>query len=460
MYGRKFGYNWEWAWHRELVNNNAWINKLPILEFLQLMGPAARLGTMLARDTVKNKMEKGDGMSFAEFTYPLLQAWDWWHMYNTKGVQMQIGGADQMGNIIAGQDAVKHISAHHPDPDVRKGKDEPSAQPFGFTVPLLTTATGEKFGKSAGNAVWLDKELTSTFELYQFWMRQADADMPRYLRYFTFLPIEQIDKVVEEHNLAPHERKAQHVLARNFVELVHGEEEAKAAEVNHRLLFGKKTLASLLEATPAIPKPTGLNAIEPEKPKGPAPVTLSNVPQVKITLPRSVLAKSIGKIVYAAGLATSSSEGHRAVSNGSLYIGGTPGQKKAMDDSELKFTPVKNWIIADTSRYLVGDDILILRRGKHNIRIVKFVGDAEWQASGATYPGEDSAGAPARPTEDDATSKEKTKKKKSLWSEFAPPPAEPEEPSVVRKIGGLNKPGSRSISEMTGWPTPEKKKAE
>jgi tyrosyl-tRNA synthetase len=115
---------------------------------------------------VKNKMEKGDGISFAEFSYPLLQAWDWWYMYDTKGIQVQIGGSDQFGNIVAGIDAVKYIKEHHPDPVTRR-KVDGDGIPYGLTVPLLTTAAGEKFGKSTGNAIWLDKEMTSTFELYQ-----------------------------------------------------------------------------------------------------------------------------------------------------------------------------------------------------------------------------------------------------------------------------------------------------
>ena len=117
--------------------------------------------------SVKNKMKNGDGMSFSEFTYPLLQAWDWWHMYNTKDIQIQIGGSDQFGNIIAGVDAINYIRKSHYDPLIRQETDDPLRKPMGFTVPLLTTASGEKFGKSAGNAVWLDKDMTSTFELYQ-----------------------------------------------------------------------------------------------------------------------------------------------------------------------------------------------------------------------------------------------------------------------------------------------------
>ena len=117
--------------------------------------------------SVKNKMKTGDGMSFSEFTYPLLQAWDWWYMYNTKNIQIQIGGSDQFGNIIAGIDAINYIRKSHYDPNIRQENDDPLKKPMGFTVPLLTTASGEKFGKSAGNAVWLDKDMTSTFELYQ-----------------------------------------------------------------------------------------------------------------------------------------------------------------------------------------------------------------------------------------------------------------------------------------------------
>ena len=112
-------------------------------------------------------MEKGDGLSFAEFSYPVMQAWDWWYMYQTKGIQLQIGGSDQFGNIIAGIDAIKYIAKTHPDPLIRQEKEDPLMKPMGFTVPLLTSASGEKFGKSAGNAIWLDKEMTSPFDLHQ-----------------------------------------------------------------------------------------------------------------------------------------------------------------------------------------------------------------------------------------------------------------------------------------------------
>lgn len=441
-YGEKFGHKWEWAWHRELVNNNTWLNKLSVIELLQILGSGMRLGPMLSKDTVKQRLE-GNGMSYAEFSYPILQAWDWWHMYNTKGIQMQIGGADQYGNIIAGTTAIKHISANHPDPDIRRGKDAADAQPFGFTVPLLTTSSGAKFGKSAGNAVWLDKEMTSTNDLFGFWMRQADADMPRYLRYFTFIPSPEIDKIIEQHNAKPEERLAQRTLARNFLELVHGDEEAKAAEAHHRLLYGKPTLASLMTTEKAAYSPIAAGT-EKEK-KGPAPITLNNAPQMNITLPRSILNKSIGKIIYAAGLASSNSEAHREVSKGGMHIGGTPSQKKAMAEEELKFTPIKNWVIEDTSKYVIGDNVLVLRKGKHNIRIIKLVSDAEWARSGKTYPGESKQGGPPEEADPSNTKpvkvrrqqtgeKQQKKDKKSFWSQFAPPVDPNEQKSVIRTI--------------------------
>jgi tyrosyl-tRNA synthetase len=292
---------------------------------------------------------------------------------------MQIGGSDQYGNIVAGIDAIKYISAHHPDPDVRKGKDIPSAQPVGFTVPLLTTSSGAKFGKSVGNAIWLDKEQTSSYDLYGFFVRQPDADVGRYLRLFTFLPVEKIDAVVEEHMKAPHERKAQHLLAREFVELVHGVEEAKDAEMRHRMLFSKPVDA--LEVS----KGRESKFLD-EK----APVTLNNAPQANIRLPTSLIHhKSIGRILYAAGFASSSSEGHRMVTAGSVYIGGMPGQKKAMSDAAVSFTPVKLWKNEETANFLVDGNLLILRKGKHNIRIIEVVTDEEWKQSGMKYAGEE-----------------------------------------------------------------------
>ena len=179
LYARKHGYLSEWAWHRALVNNHSWWQKLNFLDFMKGPASAARVGPLLGRDFVKRRLEKGDGMSISEFIYPLMQGYDWYKLYQT-GTQIQIGGADQFGNILEGASMVKklnqmpgldQIPVQRP-PEARSwerkffGK-ELSADAFGFTVPLMTTSTGEKFGKSAGNAVWLDPDMTSSFDLYQ-----------------------------------------------------------------------------------------------------------------------------------------------------------------------------------------------------------------------------------------------------------------------------------------------------
>jgi tyrosyl-tRNA synthetase len=323
-------------------------------------------------------------MSYAEFTYPLLQAWDWWHMYNTKGIQMQIGGSDQYGNITAGIDAVKYISAHHPDPDVRAGKDVPSATPYGFTVPLLTTSSGVKFGKSAGNAIWLDKDQTSSFDLYGFFVRQSDEDVSRYLKLFTFMPIPEIETLMEEHMKAPSQRLAQHKLAREFLELVHGPEEAKAAEVQHRIMYQKyvpRVEHKLVREGP--------QTAEQLRRSRPPPVTLNNAPAANIKLPRSLIEnRSIGRIIYAAGLAASASEGHRFAAAGSVYIGARPGRREAMNDAAVAFTPITVWTVEETKQFLIDGNLLILRKGKHNVRIVEIVEDDVWAELGTKYPGE------------------------------------------------------------------------
>jgi tyrosyl-tRNA synthetase len=316
-------------------------------------------------------------MSFAEFTYPILQSWDWWHMYNTLGIRMQIGGADQYGNITAGIDAVKYIAENHPAPDTPKKTGDP---PFGLTVPLLTTSSGAKFGKSAGNAVWLDSEMTSTFDLYGYFVRTSDADVGRYLKLFTFMKLEDIDELLKKHMESPSQRIAQHKLACEVVELVHGKEKAFHAEKQHRLIFGGAPLSLVEDGEPDL---AGRNALNLPQ------VNLNNRPKAQMTLPRSLIETgSIGKIVFAAGLAESASHGHRLAMEQSVYIGGSPTtQKMPMNDGSLTFAPIKLWKPEETKEYLIGGNLLILRKGKHNIRIIEVVDDEEYKKSELEYPG-------------------------------------------------------------------------
>lgn len=321
-------------------------------------------------------MQKGDGMSFAEFTYPILQGWDWWHMYNTQGIRMQIGGADQYGNITAGIDAVKYIAENHPAPDTPKKTSDP---PFGLTVPLLTTSSGAKFGKSAGNAIWLDSNMTSIFDLYRYFLCTTDADVGRYLKLFTFMKLEDIDDLVKQHMKSPHLRIAQHKLASELVELVHGKEAALDAESQHRQVFGSRLKANLADESDL----AGRNALSFDQ------VNVNNRPTAQMKLPRSLIeSKSIGKILFASGLAESASEGHRLASKQSVYIGGSPtAHKMPMEDGALSFAPIKLWKPEETKTYLIGGNLLILRRGKHNIRIIEVVEDEEYERSGLQYPG-------------------------------------------------------------------------
>ncbi|RYP24314.1 hypothetical protein DL765_000578 [Monosporascus sp. GIB2] len=377
---RRFGYEKEWSWERGLFNNSMWYHNTPFIEVVQRLFKGLRLGPLLSRDTVKRRMTEGDGMSLDEFVYPLLQAWDWWHMFSSpKQIHMQIGGSDQYGNIISGIEAIKYMRNHEPNPNRRKS-DDLFNTPVGFTVPLLTDSSGAKFGKSAGNAVWLDQFMTSTFDLYAYFMRRPDADVENLLKLFTFLPLERIKEIMEEQNRDPSKRPAQHALAFEVVALVHGVAEATATQAQHRGLYSRR------EDTPQELRvvPNELHAKD---------VNMASAFRVDIQLPEScVMHKSIASILYAAGLAPSKTEANRLTKQQGAYIGGAPGQpsasNKGMSYGDLTFTPVKNWFPEDTKNFLIDGKLLILRRGKHFIRVVEMVSDEEWEASGKTYPGE------------------------------------------------------------------------
>ncbi|QDS68774.1 hypothetical protein FKW77_005277 [Venturia effusa] len=243
---------------KQVLNNDDWLSKISIMGVLEIIGSGLRLGPLLGRDTVKTRMESSDGMSFSEFCYPVLQAWDWWHMFRQHRIQLQIGGADQYGNILSGMDAIKYAGkAAAPNAGQELSSD---SMPMGFTVPLLTTPSGEKFGKSAGNAVWLDEDQTSVFDLYGFFVSQPDADVERLLKFFTFLPLATIQQTMEEHVQSPEKRIAQHRLAREFVELVHGAEEAETVEKQHRFLFAPSPLRrdDVLKGEPDVVLPASM----------------------------------------------------------------------------------------------------------------------------------------------------------------------------------------------------------
>ncbi|KAL2836568.1 hypothetical protein BJY01DRAFT_54766 [Aspergillus pseudoustus] len=399
-YGKVHGYRRKWAWRRALVNNNTWWNKQPFFEVLRDLGLYMRLGPMLGRDTVKTRLSSGDGMSFAEFCYPLLQAWDWWRLFR-KGVQVQVGGSDQYGNILFGMDAVKSISRNSVMQEERNDLSNELDRPMGITTPLLTTPSGEKFGKSAGNAIWLDKDMTSTFELYQFFVRTPDDVVEKYLKMFTFLPIKEISEIMQEQNKDPSKRVAQHTLAYEFTHLIHGRHEAEAVSAQHRHLFRPRD--STAEPTPLriprpadtrTPRPSVASFINPQAGNPFAPhTTFANMPSARVTLPQSlVYNQPFPKILWSAGMVASKGEGHRIIVNKGAYVGSRPGIQKSMVGGDmpdqLTFTPIKSWEVTKT-REFIDNDLLFLKLGKWKLKIVNIVPDEEFKALGLEAPGWD-----------------------------------------------------------------------
>lgn len=376
----RFGFEKQWAWQRGIVNNNVWWLKLPMIDVMKRLGTQMRMGPLLSRDNVKNRLQDGTGMSFAEFCYPMMQAWDWYELLKQQGVQMQIGGSDQYGNILTGSTCVRACVENEP----AEGEKLPNGefdQPIGFTVPLLTDSSGAKFGKSAGNALWLDPFKTTPYDLYGYLVRRRDDEVENLLKLFTFHPLSKISEVMSEHQANPPKRVAQHLLAYEVVWLVHGQKIATETQAQHQAVYGGKAPLSFgLAQDPAH------YVADSEQ------TNHSNRPRIDVKLPRLVLGLTLPRIAHAAGLAQSVSDADRTIKNGGLYIGGSPGQKGprnvGMNNDQLQFTPAKTWDLETNKRFLIDDRILLLRKGKHNIRCIEFVPDNEWDELGLEYPGQ------------------------------------------------------------------------
>jgi len=216
----------------EVVDNESWYKEMNIIDFLSSVGRNLRLGKMLNRSSVKTRLESDEGLSLTEFSYQAFQGFDWLHLLRTRDCRIQVGGKDQLGNIMAGQE----IISREREPDV-----------WGVTIPLIVNEEGSKFGKSAGAPVWLSQDLTSPFSLYQFFMRLPDSQIPSMLQYFTFLPVGELEMVMEKHSLAPEKRVGQTCLAKNVTLLVHGQAGLEMAQTTTDILYNKdiKTLSSI-----------------------------------------------------------------------------------------------------------------------------------------------------------------------------------------------------------------------
>ncbi len=217
-----------------LVNNYDWMKEFSFLEFIRDIGKHITVNYMMAKDSVKKRIsgESNSGMSFTEFSYQLVQGYDFLHLYEHEGCRLQMGGADQWGNITTGTELIRRKLGHENDA-------------FALTCPLITKADGSKFGKTESGNVWLDPEKTSPYEFYQFWMNVSDEDAERYVKIFTLLSREEIENLIKEHREAPHMRLLQKTLAKELTCVVHSEEEFKAAEEASQILFGKGTTETL-----------------------------------------------------------------------------------------------------------------------------------------------------------------------------------------------------------------------
>jgi tyrosyl-tRNA synthetase len=281
------------------VRNNAdWLRPLGLMEFLRDAGKHFTVNYMLAKDSVKNRMETG--ISYTEFTYMLIQAYDFWHLWKTERCELQVGGSDQWGNITAGTELISR---------------KEGAAAHGLVLPLLTTSTGAKFGKSEEGAVYLDPQKTSPYRFYQFWLNSDDRDVPRWLRFFTFFPMEEVNALVAEHERDPGKRIAQRRLADEMTTRVHGAEVLRNVVEASRLLFGG---ADLRAAGPDV-----------------FAVLAREIPTARV--PRGELAgMSVLDALVRAGLASSKGDARRGLAGKGFSLNGeVPAIEKALADGDL-----------------------------------------------------------------------------------------------------------------------------
>ncbi|MCX5046435.1 tyrosine--tRNA ligase [Aldersonia sp. NBC_00410] len=303
-----------------LANNLDWTGQLGAIDFLRDIGKHFSVNVMLARDTVRRRLE-GEGISYTEFSYMLLQANDFVHLRREYGCTLQVGGSDQWGNIIAGVELNRRLDGEHV---------------HALTVPLVTSSDGKKFGKSTGGgSLWLDPEMTSPYAWYQYFVNTADADVIRYLRWFTFLSAEEIAELETATTDRPHAREAQRRLAAEMTTLVHGEQNTKAVELASQALFGRAELTDLDEPT--------LGAALRE----------ASVAELAPGAPTTIV-----DLLVTTGLCESKGAARRAVKEGGASVNN---QRVSAED----------WQPADAD-YLHGQ-WLVVRRGKRNFAGVRRV---------------------------------------------------------------------------------------
>ncbi|MBL1227530.1 tyrosine--tRNA ligase [Enterococcus sp. BWR-S5] len=299
-----------------LANNYDWLGEISLIDFLRDVGKNFTINYMMSKESVKRRIETG--ISYTEFAYQLLQAYDFLKLYETQGCLLQLGGSDQWGNITSGIELLRR---------------EREVQGFGLTMPLITKADGTKFGKTEGNAVWLDAEKTSPYEFYQFWINTDDRDAMKFLKYFTFLTLEEIAEIEKEFAAAPEKRAAQKALAKEVTTLVHGEEAYNQAVKISQALFS----GDIKE----------LNAEEILQ-------GFKDVPSYEVQAEDSM---NIVELLIAAKIEPSKRQAREDVQNGAIYINGERMQDVAAE-------------LSDTDK--IEGQFTVVRRGKKKYFLLKY----------------------------------------------------------------------------------------
>jgi tyrosyl-tRNA synthetase len=307
-----------------IVNNADWLAKLDLMGFLRDIGKHFTVNYMLAKESVKRRLDLEEGISFTEFSYLLLQSYDYLTLFDRYGCTLQMGGSDQWGNITAGCDLIRRLRG---------------ARAHGLVLPLVTTASGVKFGKTEAGAVWLDERLTSAFRFYQFWLHTDDRDVADYLRYFTFLTEAETTAIDDELARAPEGRAAQRTLAREVTRLVHGDDAVARAERASALLFGEGITELNVDDVLAV---------------------FDDVPSVEI--PASACEGAgmpLADILVKAGAASSKGEAARLVRGGGVYVNN---RRVADDRARL------------TAGQAISGRLFVVRKGQRQNHLVRLVG--------------------------------------------------------------------------------------
>ncbi len=304
-----------------LVNNYDWMKDFSFLDFIRDIGKHITVNYMMAKDSVKKRLsaEAKEGMSFTEFTYQLVQGYDFLHLYQHNNCTLQMGGSDQWGNITTGTELIRRIGG---------GKG------YALTCPLITKADGTKFGKTEGGNVWLDPHRTSPYKFYQYWLNTSDTDAEKYIKIFTFLPKEEIEGLISEHQEAPHFRLLQKRLASEITVMVHSQEDLDHAKIASNILFGKSTSDDLR----ALDQTTFLDVFD-------------GVPQSHIA--KSALDNGldmIGALAAKTGFLGSNGEARRELKQNSISVN----KEKVREDYLI------------TAKDLINEKFVLLQRGKKN----------------------------------------------------------------------------------------------